>query len=117
MLCKIYCLINPIDNKVFYVGSTIGRIKSRISDHRNYGAGCGWQAKRHSFIKQIDSSGLKIKWNILIIVNESIRDFAETQSYNFLIKNGHKLLQHGNQFNATEKGSYRSKKIPAKDNK
>lgn len=117
MICKIYCLVNPIDGTPFYVGSTIGNIKSRVSDHCSYGAGKGWQSKRFKFIQSIKNKNLKIKWAVLLLVNESIRDEAEEQAYNFLIQKGYKLLQHGNQFNATKKGNYGFKEIPVKDNK
>jgi len=31
--CRIYCLINPINNKVFYVGKTFKTLHERLAGH------------------------------------------------------------------------------------
>jgi hypothetical protein len=112
MLCKIYCLINPIDNAPFYVGSTIGDIKVRIQSNKDnclpaiYQTASKHMKERGKLIDKILKQGLKIEYSVLFIVDISLRDFTEKAAYEILTEIGYKLLQHENAFHASKRHAY-----------
>ncbi len=57
IIVRIYQLINPINNSIFYVGKTIGSLRTRLTAHLGDNINIG----KTSIIKEIVSAGLKPK--------------------------------------------------------
>lgn len=90
----IYCLIDPMDNKPFYVGST-ENIKQRINGHLFSISECHqskW-SKKTKKISDIIESGHNLTYSILHIADNFTRDHYEYIFYSILKSQGFNLLQ------------------------
>lgn len=90
---KIYQLINPIDNNIFYVGKTINSLKNRLTAHLNDGI----NKEKTKVIKSIKDAGLSPLIQELEVIECSNDDeeliALERESYwvNTIKDNGNKL--------------------------
>lgn len=59
---KIYCLVNKLNGEIFYIGSTYGNLKKRLSDHI-YNSKCSLKRnkmKRSQYIKNVGEHNISI---------------------------------------------------------
>jgi hypothetical protein len=94
----IYCLINPIDGKPFYVGATRNDLKVRLSEHiscRLYHG--GFLKQRMKLIRKIIKKGMKPEIKLLKTVVKNV-DYHEAFFYRKLKRQGFELLQRHDRF-------------------
>lgn len=96
---RIYALINPLDNSVFYIGATKHPIEFRLKQHcYNYQRKVpkeGIMRRRVVLIEEIQKNGYQPQVKLLI---ECIRDKAsefEKYYYDYFSNLGYELLQNG----------------------
>lgn len=93
-MINIYCLVNSVDNKPFYVGATKLKIENRLRSHV-------WETKslfsptnqKQLFIKKLLSEGHKPIIHLLQIVTINDVNHYEEFFYIMLKRQGFNLLQ------------------------
>lgn len=109
----IYALINPIDNKPFYVGATINT-KQRLAAHNSLNVIYG-KAKYELTVK-IHKLGLRVKIKVLKKTDTANSEFWERYYFNKLNKKKAPLLQKPGKFSYHYKGNNAGAKV-FRDNK
>jgi hypothetical protein len=117
----IYALINPIDDTVFYIGSTKYHLKYRLSGHLNITNGC--RKDRAELITTILDAGLKPE--IFLLDTTTVSESGKLEEfYYYLFKSyGYNLMQSKTGFHYTksitsriewdvESGEYERRKNP-----
>lgn len=95
-MIKIYCLIDPRNNKPFYVGATKCRLYNRLSNHINE---CKtllpeyWSSK-HRLINEIKESGNRPVIHLIYECPKYATDHYERFFFNMLKGQGFDLLQN-----------------------
>lgn len=90
---NIYCLINPINDHVFYIGATLNPLKTRLSSLKGTGNS---NIKSKEIIKEIKEKGLLPEILLLDIVPFDDATFFEDfymqlfKSFGFNLTNKHK---------------------------
>ena len=102
-MVNIYCLIDPRNEKPFYVGATrllpTLRLSCHLSSAKRYAKKLSRDksetisGKKHELIHQIVSANLLPIIKVLEIANEDIAGAAESKHYFKLIQSGYDLLQ------------------------
>lgn len=98
---NIYCLQDPTNGDVFYVGATSSKLKIRLSGHctlLGYFVGNGFMKSKEDRIQKIMGMGLKPDIILLKTVSQESVDDEECFFYNLFTKLGFKLLQSDKQF-------------------
>jgi hypothetical protein len=107
MTVNIYGLVNPLSKKIFYVGATNNKLKSRLSGHivaaKNYDRDGGHCKKRMEFILKLLNKGVKPKIILLKAVGIDEAGFYERHYYNVLRSLGCNLLQASYRFDYQKK--------------
>jgi hypothetical protein len=93
---NIYCLINPINHAVFYVGATVKQLPLRLNEHiysskKNYGNGL--RMRRSLLIKSIIESGYKVEISLIERVVLSKAKNREKYYYDKFTSEGAELIQ------------------------
>lgn len=98
---KIYCLVDPRDNKPFYVGATKRKLNLRLTGHIQ-DIRCfrpdDMSAKK-ILITSILKEGLRPIIRLLVETEKDYVDTYERMFYDILTKQGFNLLQSANKFN------------------
>lgn len=97
----IYALINPLNNKVFYIGATVN-LSLRLSQH------CCDSAiftPKTKIIEEIKSHGKKVKIKLLRTTTVKKASYWEKFYYDFYTSVKHKLHQPNGHFNYSQKYS------------
>lgn len=108
-MIKIYCLIEPIGNKPFYVGATKYRLKTRLYQHINdtaYGKDYLISekypplpaAKRAILIQQLIKEGFKPQIQTLLEVEKCAVNHYESFFYRMFVGQGYNMLQEPRRF-------------------
>ena len=101
-MIKIYCLVDPITHKPFYVGATRRSLKDRLYSHivgrfdPSYIKSLS--SRRNKLIREIIEAGQTPLIYCLIIVPSDICDLFEREYYNLFLSQGIELLQHKHRF-------------------
>jgi len=97
---NIYCLVNSLDNKPFYVGVTVLKIHLRLCGHlselKTYPV-CNYNQKM-TFIADIIANGGKIRTRLLKTVPLHEVDYYEQFFYNMLLGQGFTLINRPTSF-------------------
>ena len=105
-MISIYCLINPIDGKPFYVGATKFELRLRLFGHIGYANSCPKNGgnEKNVLILDLIKNGLRpeIKW--LHSTDIHGVDYWENYFYTMLSNQGFCLLQR------VPKGQYKKLK-------
>jgi hypothetical protein len=92
---NIYCLIDPRNNKPFYVGATESNIKHRLSNHisevKTYSK--DYWSDKIKLIKEIMQDNKRPVVMLLCVCDISSVDHYEAFYYNLFISQGYELLQ------------------------
>lgn len=117
-MINIYCLINPINNKPFYVGATKGRLSYRLYCHVKESANPLYNHTMKAIvINEIIDRGYKVKIDLLLSCHLTASDFYEKFFYDMLLMQGYSLVNYPSQFfyysqrTNTRKGRYSCPKI------
>lgn len=101
---RVYCLIDPLDKKPFYVGATATPLTARLSGHINEVKTYCWQrSEKILHIENILKSNRRPKVRLLIIATLHSVDHYEKFFYDLLIKQGFTLLQKKTAFTYSKK--------------
>jgi hypothetical protein len=121
-MIKIYCLVNPITNKPFYVGATKVALKTRLYAHiheaktfRINKYSPQLSCKKHFLIKGLIESNSPPVIDLLYISPLLAIEYYETFFYKMLINQGFELFNSPSQFNYlkyTKIKYYQYEKIP-----
>lgn len=94
-MINIYCLVNPLTNKPFYVGATKGTLHGRLSGHIHESKTFipkHWDRK-HTLINEIIVCGSKPQIKLLFITPIYSAEYYELFFFHVLINQGFELLQ------------------------
>lgn len=98
---KIYGLVDPRNDSIFYVGVTINKLKDRLSNHLTKPQSIpysGFVMQRYKLIKEISKSGNKTQILHLADVPKDNIDHCEKFYYMALLNQGYNLIQADYQF-------------------
>lgn len=96
---NIYCLINPIDNNVFYVGATVSSVAKRCQQHISEARRASAEPPitplyvRYNCINSIIYNGFLPEFKLLEAVPYDNGQEREVWWYNEMIRRGNKLFQ------------------------
>jgi hypothetical protein len=94
---NIYALVNPKNNKVFYVGATGNSLKTRLKHHIlrlnviHYKSGT--TIERKILLDKLRAEGLSFKIKLLEVIPFKLSSECERKWYNYFKLKGHNLLQ------------------------
>lgn len=89
----VYCLINPINNKPFYVGKGKGkRAESHLMEHFVVYSTTSYNTNKHKVINEILSVGLK---PIIHVIQNTLEEFVALRIERELIKRNKEYLTNG----------------------
>jgi hypothetical protein len=95
LLVRIYALVNPINDEIFYVGCTYCSLKTRLNNH----IGGSWRNKKYYTIKSILRKGIKPEIFDIDVVPFVLSSFWERFYHDLFQSFGFELHQHKNFFN------------------
>lgn len=115
-MIKIYCLVDPRNNKPFYVGATKTLLKNRLSGHisaafsfnENIYTAKFSASKKHYLIKELINSGIRPNIHQLYTCDIYSVDYYEQFFHELLVSQGFELFNSYLSFDYTK-----YKKIPA----
>lgn len=99
-MINIYCLIDPRNNKPFYVGATIQPIETRLSGHISEIGTYSqkYRSDKMVCIAQLMNIGKRPKVRLLLSTSIYAVDFYEYFFYLMFIHQGYDLYQDNNRF-------------------
>ncbi len=106
-MIQIYCLVDPRNNKPFYVGATKVLLKNRLSAHiheainfrTNKYAIHYTSYKKHFLIKELVEANLKPRIDLLYLTPLLAVEHYERFFHNMLVAQGFELFNWTHQFN------------------
>ena len=111
---KIYKLIDPIDERIRYVGMTINSLKQRLKSHRNEKS----KSHKSAWVNSLKKNGLAPKIELIETVN-SYKLACEKETYwiDKLKKDGHNLTNHATGGNKNKRMSLETRQKMSESHK
>lgn len=101
---KLYCLVDPRNNKPFYVGVTKCKLPTRLCQHvKEVEYGCFRLTGKQQLMNDIKLSGKKVRIRLIFATDLPSVDFYENFFYDMFISQGFTLFQRKSSFNYAQK--------------